>query len=99
MVEEVIRMSAPSRSNVKTILLGNKPLKDYLIEAIVSLNRDADIIEIIGRGRNIYRAVNLYNALLARVGDRVNLKDVEIGSILIRNRRVSYIKIALQRAG
>lgn len=90
-------MSAPPRGNVKTILLGNKPLKDYLIEAIVSLNREADVIEIIARGRNIYRAVNLYNALLTRVGDRVNLKDIEIGSILVRNRRVSYIKIALQR--
>lgn len=90
-------MSVPSRGNVKTILLGNKPLKDYLIEAIVSLNREADVIEIIARGRNIYRAVNLYNALLTRVGDRINLKDIEIGSILVRNRRVSYIKIALQR--
>ncbi|MCC6015932.1 MAG: DNA-binding protein [Desulfurococcaceae archaeon] len=92
-------MSTPSKSNVKTILLGNKPLKEYLIEAVVSLNRDADVIEIIGRGRNIYRAVNLYNALLARVGDKVNLKDIEIGSILVRNRRVSYIRIALQRIG
>jgi DNA-binding protein Alba len=90
-------MSAPSKGNVKTILLGNKPLKEYLVEAIVSLNREVDVIEIIGRGRNIYRAVNLYNALLVRVGDRVNLKDVEIGSILVRNRRVSYIRIALQR--
>jgi DNA-binding protein Alba len=90
-------MSAPSKGNVKTILLGNKPLKEYLVEAIVSLNREVDVIEIIGRGRNIYRAVNLYNALLMRVGDRVNLKDVEIGSILVRNRRVSYIRIALQR--
>jgi DNA-binding protein Alba len=88
-----------SKNNVKTILLGNKPLKEYLIEAVVSLNRDADVIEIIGRGRNIYRAVNLYNALLARVGDKVNLKDIEIGSILVRNRRVSYIRIALQRIG
>lgn len=92
-------MSMSSKNNVKTILLGNKPLKEYLIEAVVSLNRDADVIEIIGRGRNIYRAVNLYNALLARVGDKVNLKDIEIGSILVRNRRVSYIRIALQRIG
>jgi DNA-binding protein Alba len=90
-------MSAQSKGNVKTILLGNKPLKEYLVEAIVSLNREVDVIEIIGRGRNIYRAVNLYNALLMRIGDRVNLKDVEIGSILVRNRRVSYIRIALQR--
>ncbi|MEM1525657.1 MAG: DNA-binding protein [Ignisphaera sp.] len=90
-------MSSQPKSNVKNILLGNKPLKEYLVEAIISLNRDADVIEIMGRGRNIHRAVNLYNAIMARIGDRVNVKDVEIGSMLIRNRRVSYIKIALQR--
>ncbi|MEM1646397.1 MAG: DNA-binding protein [Ignisphaera sp.] len=92
-------MSSQPKSNVKNILLGNKPLKEYLVEAIISLNRDADMIEIIGRGRNIYRAVNLYNAIMARVGDRVNVRDIEIGSMLIRNRRISYIKITLQRVG
>lgn len=90
-------MSSVVKGNIKTILLGNKPLKDYLVEAIVSLNREADVVEIIGRGRNIYKAVNLYNALVSRVGDRVSIKDIEIGSILIRNRRVSYIRIAVQR--
>lgn len=91
-------MSA-SRGNVKTILVGNKPLREYLVEAIVSINRDADIVEVIGRGRNIYRAVNLVNALIARVGDRVKVKDIEIGSELVRNRRAAYIKISVQRVG
>uniref|UniRef100_A0A7C2VNV2 DNA-binding protein n=1 Tax=Ignisphaera aggregans TaxID=334771 RepID=A0A7C2VNV2_9CREN len=90
-------MSAQTKGNVKTILLGSKPLKDYLVEAIVSLNREADVIEIIGRGRNIYRAVNLCNAISSRLGDRISVKDVEIGSLLVKNRRVSYIKIAIQR--
>lgn len=92
-------MSSPAKGNVKTILLGSKPLKEYLVEAIVSLNRDVDVVEIVGRGRNIYRAVNLYNALVSRIGDRVSVKEIEIGSILIRNRRVSYIRIAVQRVG
>ncbi|MEM4502229.1 MAG: DNA-binding protein, partial [Ignisphaera sp.] len=80
-----------------TIVLGRKPLRDYLIEAVVSLNRDADVVEIVGRGRNIHRAVNLYNALISRVGERITIKDVEIGSVLVKNRRVSYIKIVVQR--
>lgn len=92
-------MNSQPRTNVKSILLGNKPLKDYLVEAIISLNRDVDVVEIVGRGRNIYRAVNLYNAIISRIGDRVKIKDIEIGSILIRNRRVSYIRIAVQRVG
>ncbi|MEM1542291.1 MAG: DNA-binding protein [Ignisphaera sp.] len=90
-------MSLYGRGNVKTIVLGRKPLRDYLIEAVVSLNRDADVVEIVGRGRNIHRAVNLYNALVSRVGERIVIKNVEIGSILVKNRRVSYIKIVVQR--
>ncbi|ADM27065.1 Alba, DNA/RNA-binding protein [Ignisphaera aggregans DSM 17230] len=81
----------------KTIILGNRPLRDYLLESIVSLNRESDVIEILGRGRHIYRAVNLYNMLSSRLGDRISIKNVEIGSMLIRNRRVSYIKITIQR--
>jgi len=82
---------------VKTIVLGNRPLRDYLLESIVSLNRESDVIEILGRGKHIYRAVNLYNMLSSRLGDRISIKNIEIGSMLIRNRRVSYIKITIQR--
>ncbi len=81
----------------KTIILGNRPLRDYLLESIVSLNRESDVIEILGRGRHIYRAVNLYNMLSSRLGDRISIKNIEIGSMLIRNRRVSYIKITIQK--
>jgi len=88
-------MSEKSSVNVKTIMLGNRPLREYLLEAIVSINRDADVVEIMGRGRHIYRAVNLYNMLTSRLGDRLELKGVEIGSLLVRGRRVSYIKISV----
>lgn len=83
--------------DVKTIVLGNKPLREYLVEIIVSLNREASAVEIIGRGRNIYRAVNLYNALVSRIGDRVSIRDIEIGSMLVGGRRVSFIRIVVQR--
>ncbi len=89
-------MSSQSKTP-KTIVLGNRPLRDYLLESIVSLNRESDIIEILGRGRHIYRAVNLYNMLSSRLGDRISIKNIEIGSMLIRNRRISYIKITIQR--
>ncbi|MEM0026378.1 MAG: DNA-binding protein [Ignisphaera sp.] len=90
-------MSASPTGNIKTIVLGNRPLREYVLEAIVSLNREADAVEILGRGRHIYRAVTLYNALITRLGDRIMLKNVEIGSMLVRGRRVSYIKISIGR--
>lgn len=91
-------MSFRSEDSVKTIVIGNRPLRDYLLEAIVSLNRDTNSIEILGRGRHIYRAVTLYNILSSRLGERISLKNVEIGSLLIKGRRISYIKISIQRA-
>jgi DNA-binding protein Alba len=92
------RLSFRSEDSAKSIVLGNRPLRDYLLEAIVSLNRDANSIEILGRGKHISRAVTLYNMLSSRLGDRITLKNVEIGSLLIRGRRISYIKISIQRA-
>ncbi|MDK6028573.1 DNA-binding protein [Ignisphaera sp. 4213-co] len=90
-------MSTAPTGNTKTIVLGNRPLREYVLEAIVSLNREADVIEILGRGRHIHRAVTLYNTLASRLGDRVTLKNVEIGSLLIKGRRVSYIKISIAK--
>ncbi|MCS7110632.1 MAG: DNA-binding protein [Ignisphaera sp.] len=91
-------MSFRSEEPSRTIVLGNRPLRDYLLEAIVNLNRDVTFIEILGRGRHIHRAVTLYNILSSRLGDRIILKNVEIGSHLIKGRRISYIKISVQKS-
>ncbi|MEM0006335.1 MAG: DNA-binding protein [Ignisphaera sp.] len=91
-------MSFRSEDSTRTIVLGNRPLRDYLLEAIVNLNRDVNSIEILGRGRHISRAVTLYNILLTRLGDRITLRNVEIGSQLIKGRRISYIKISIQKS-
>ena len=88
-------MSTEISGGAKTIVLGNRPLREYILEAIVSINRDADVVEILGRGRHIHRAVTLYNALVSRLGDKIMLKNVEIGSMLVRGKRVSYIKISI----
>ena len=90
-------MSGPLRAFTQTIVLGNKPLRDYLLEVVVSFNRGVDIVEIMGKGRNISRAVTLYNMVMNRLGDSVALDHVEIGSLLERGRRISYIKIRLKR--
>jgi DNA-binding protein len=88
-------MSTGTSGNTKTIVLGNRPLREYILETIISVNRDADVVEILGRGKHIYRAVTLYSALVSRLGDRIALRNVEIGSMLIRGKRVSYIKISI----
>ncbi len=90
-------MAGPLRSFTQTIVLGNKPLRSYLLDIIVSFNQGIEVVEIMGKGKNISRAVTLYNMLLDRLGDSLTLDHVEIGSLLERGRRVSYIKIRVRR--
>ncbi len=90
-------MAGPLRSFTQTIVLGNKPLRSYLLDIIVSFNQGIEVVEIMGKGKNISRAVTLYNMLLDRLGDSLALDHVEIGSLLERGRRVSYIKIRVRR--
>ncbi len=90
-------MSSAPRSLTETIVLGSKSLNDYLLQVVVSFNRGVDVVEILGKGRNINKAVNLYNRVMERLGDSVVLDHVEIGSLLERGRRVSYIRIRLKR--
>ncbi len=90
-------MSLPSKAITQTIVVGNKPLKSYLLDIIVSFNRGIDVVEIIGKGKNITRAVTLYNMLSSRLSDSIHLEGVEIGSVFERGRRISYIKIRIKR--
>jgi len=90
-------LSSASRGLTETIVLGSKSLNEYLLQVVVSFNRGVDTVEILGKGRNINKAVNLYNRVMERLGDSVVLEDVEIGSLLERGRRVSYIRIRLKR--
>mgnify|MGYP000418546140 CR=1 FL=1 len=90
-------MSGPLRSFTQTVVLGSKPLRSYLLDIIVSFNQGIEVVEIMGKGKNISRAVTLYNMLLDRLGDSLTLDHVEIGSLLERGRRVSYIKIKVRR--
>ena len=90
-------MSGSTRSFTQTVVLGNKPLRSYLLDIIVSFNQGIEVVEIMAKGKNISRAVTLYNMLLDRLGDSLSLDHIEIGSLLERGRRVSYIKIRVRK--
>ncbi len=90
-------MSSEGRTIAHTVVVGSRPLRSYLLDIIVSFNNGIDLVEIRGRGKNIYRAVTLYNMLKNRLGDNVKLERVEIGSTSEKGRRVSFIKIIVKR--
>lgn len=86
----------PSK-NSERIVLGNRPLRNYLLDVVLALNRGVDNVEILGKGRHISRAVALYNLLHGRLGDSLHLDKVEIGSVHEKGRRISYIRIVVSR--
>ena len=72
-------------------------LNEYVLRAILAINSGTPRIELIGRGKNIYKAVYVFNRLRWRIGDAIELEEVEIGSEERGRRRVPYIKIVLKQ--
>ncbi|ALU11340.1 DNA-binding protein [Ignicoccus islandicus DSM 13165] len=72
-------------------------INDYVLQAILAINSGVPVIEIVGRGKNIYKAVYVFNRLRGRIGDAVEIERVEIGSEERGRRRIPYIKIVLKQ--
>ncbi len=81
----------------KIIDIGKRPLDDYVFEAIISFQEGVNDIILKGRGNFISRAVDAYWALKDRLGDSIELVNVEIGSERIRGKVRSYIAIRVRR--
>ncbi|MCI4396380.1 MAG: DNA-binding protein Alba [Desulfurococcales archaeon] len=89
----------PTPSNV--ILVGKKPVMNYVMAVLALLNQGVDEVIIKARGRAISKAVDaveiIRNKLLA---EKVEVKDIKIGSQVVqgqdRTSRVSTIEITLK---
>ncbi|MGC8752060.1 MAG: DNA-binding protein Alba [Fervidicoccaceae archaeon] len=89
----------PTPSNV--ILVGKKPVMNYVMAVLALLNQGVDEVVVKARGRAISKAVDaveiIRNKLLA---EKVEVKDIKIGSQVIqgqdRTSRVSTIEITLK---
>ena len=83
------------------ILVGNKPVKNYLVYALTSLSVDKNIL-IKARGRCISKAVDLAEILKRQTKGLVE-KSIFIDTDVIKDKRterdvrVSTIEISLER--
>jgi DNA-binding protein len=76
-----------SSSSVLEINIGQKPLEEYLLEAVTAYQSGIETIVIKGRGFNICKAVDLYNDLLERLGDDAfQVEKIEIGTERVREK-------------
>ncbi len=88
----------PAREKDEVVVVGRERPYRYALDIIVRMNQGSERITIVGRDRNIPKAITVYNILRDRLGDALELREVNIGSTYNkRNRRISYIEIKISR--
>ena len=91
--------SAPTPSNV--ILVGKKPVMNYVLASLTLLNQGVNEVVIKARGRAISKAVDTVEIVRNRfLPGKIDVKDIKIGSQTVtsqdgRQSRVSTIEITL----
>ncbi|MGC9105889.1 MAG: DNA-binding protein Alba [Thermoprotei archaeon] len=94
--------STPNPSNV--VLVGKKPVMNYVLAALTLLNQGVPEIVVKARGRAISKAVDTVEIVRNRfLPDKVDVKEIRIGSQVVtsqqdnRQSRVSTIEIVLRK--
>jgi DNA-binding protein Alba len=85
-----------SRKYVEVVVSRTKSVSDYVLDIITLMNQGFDEVKIKGLGREISKAVDVYNSLKSRMENGIELKDVQIGTDKER-KRTSYILITVVR--
>jgi len=84
-------------SSESVIEIGRRPIDDYIFAIIVRFREGDDIVVIKGYGPFVSKAVDVYNRLVDRLGEGVELVNVEIGSEKRGRRIKSFIAISVKR--
>ncbi|MCX8185112.1 MAG: DNA-binding protein Alba [Sulfolobales archaeon] len=96
-------MSGPTPAATNVILVGKKPVMNYVMATLTLLHQGVPEIVIKARGRAISKAVDAVEIVRSRfLPDRVEIRDIRIGSQVLstsegRQSRVSTIEIVLAR--
>jgi DNA-binding protein Alba len=80
----------------RVIVVGKKSISSYLIDVAVMF-QEASMVVLRGEGKFISKAVDLFNAIMSKMGESVELVDVSIGSNIVRGRIKPYIVIKVKR--
>ena len=79
------------------IIIGKKPIRDYVLAAVLLFNEGHDEIIIRARGNNISKAVDVFNAIRSRLSG-IQLVNVKIDSVeRDAQRLIPVIEIKVKR--
>ncbi|MEM1630200.1 MAG: DNA-binding protein Alba [Saccharolobus sp.] len=93
--------TTPTPSNV--VLIGKKPVMNYVLAALTLLNQGVNEIIIKARGRAISKAVDTVEIVRNRfLPDKIEIKEIRVGSQVVTSQdgkqsRVSTIEIAIRK--
>jgi DNA-binding protein len=93
--------ASPTPSNV--VLVGKKPVMNYVLAALTLLNQGVNEIVIKARGKAISKAVDTVEIVRNRfLPNNVDIKEIKIGSQVVtsqngRQSRVSTIEITIRK--
>ncbi len=94
-------MAEATPSNV--VLVGKKPVMNYVLATLTLLNQDVKEVVIKARGRAISKAVDTVEIVRKRfLKGKVDIKEIKIDSQVVqspdgRQSRVSTIEIVLEK--
>lgn len=81
----------------REVVVTKKPIRDHLIEVALMFQEGASYVVIKGHGKFISKAVDLYNAIIHRMKDSIELAGVSIGSDVVKGKIKPYITIKIKR--
>ena len=81
----------------RLVNIGAKPVEDYVFETILIFQEGSSTVLLKGSGAFISKAVDVYNALVSRLGDSVELVKVDIGSDRFKGRFKPFIAITVRK--
>lgn len=83
------------------ILVGKKPLMDYVRAAMLQLNTGSEDIVIKARGNLTAKAVDVAEIIKRELMNEIKVSDVKIFSEIVRNRegitRISAMELVLKK--
>lgn len=90
--EPAAQEKKPMQSNV--ILVGKKPIMNYVLACLTQLSGTGKEIEIKARGRAISRAVDIVEILRNRFITDLKVKNIEIGTETVTAQDGSHVNVS-----
>jgi DNA-binding protein len=98
------------KESIEKIYIGDKIISKYISACFFALNADKECIQIIGRGNNVKRSIDVAAILLRQyldvpqelpsldeLEDALNKDDIKLAKKLVKQMRVCEIKIGSEK--